>query len=144
MQIRHLVFVIFFLIISCKEKYAVDYTVQEPLMYEPSEMVLLMRQMYEVNKVTKDQLINGKLFMAFPEDFTGIHSLTLTDPSVRDAEFDSLAKVFINHQKATFTVKSNDSAIFHFNESVSSCVACHKTRCTGPIPKIKKLQIPIN
>ena len=144
MQKRSLVFILFLLMFSCKEKQLADYNVQQPLMYEPSEMALLMRQMYEVNKVTKNQLVNGKLLMAFPKDFMSIHSAVLTDPSERDAEFDSLAKVFIVHQQAAFSLQDNDSAVYHFNESVAACVTCHESRCTGPIPKIKKLQILID
>lgn len=109
-------------------------------MYEPSEMALLMRQMYEFNKLTKSQIINKDSLTSFPEEFVNIHKAAMTDPDERDAEFDSLAIQFVNFQKAMFSAKS-DSKVYYFNQSVNSCIACHQTRCTGPIPKIKKLLI---
>ena len=109
-------------------------------MYEPSEMTLLMRQMYEFNKRTKLQIINNDSLSNFPEEFVNIHKAVMTDDKLRDAEFDSLAVQFVNYQKATFSTQS-DSASYYFNQSVNSCIACHQTRCTGPIPKIKKLII---
>lgn len=109
-------------------------------MYEPSEMALLMRQMYEFNKLTKAQIISKDSLSSFPEEFISIHEAVMTSPDERDAEFDSLAVQFVNLQKATFSTKS-DSTIYYFNQSINSCIACHETRCTGPIPKIKKLII---
>ncbi|WP_232829159.1 hypothetical protein [Aureibaculum luteum] len=112
----------------------------EMKMYEPSEMALLMRQMYEFNKLTKAQIINRERLSAFPEEFVKIHNAIMTDPDERDSEFDSLAVQFVKFQKATYSTKS-DSTAYYFNQSVNSCIACHQTRCTGPIPKIKKLII---
>lgn len=114
--------------------------VKEMQMYEPSEMALLMRQMYEFNKHTKVQIINKDSLLSFPEEFANIHNAIMTDPSERDSEFDSLAVEFVKFQKATFSAKP-DSTAYYFNQSVNSCITCHETRCTGPIPKIKKLII---
>ncbi len=113
---------------------------EKPLMYEPSEMALLMRQMYEVNKIAKSQIMGNDTLISFPENFTTIHSAVLTDSTDRDAEFNSLAEQFLNYQKSTFSSNS-DSTVYYFNKSINTCISCHKTRCTGPIPKIKKLLI---
>lgn len=110
------------------------------VMYEASEMALLMRKMYEFNKVTKAHIINKDSLLAFPEEFLLIHTAVLTDPSERDKEFDTIAEQFIHAQKATFSMKS-DSTVYYFNRSVNLCISCHETRCIGPIPKIKKLLI---
>ena len=114
--------------------------VYKPVMYQPTEMALLMRKMYEVNKTVKTQIISKDSLLTFPVEFSRIHTAELTNPSERDKEFDSLAKVFIDHQKATFSSNS-DSLVFYFNQSVNTCITCHETRCVGPIPKIKKLLI---
>ncbi len=128
-------------LLSCnsnnKNKKADDKTL---IMYQPSEMALLMRKMYEVNKVAKNQIIQKDILLSFPEEFSTIHSATLTDPSERDEEFDSLAKQFISYQKTTFSSNS-DSTVYYFNKSVNTCITCHETRCTGSMPKIKKLLI---
>ena len=129
------------LLISCvSEKEKQQLADKEPLMYEPSEMALLMRQMYEYNNLVKTQIVKKDSLLAFPDEFLGIHTAVLTDPSERDVEFDSLAKLFIEQQKATFSSQA-DSAQYHFNNSVNTCIECHKTRCVGPLPKIKKLLI---
>jgi len=114
---------------------------QEPLMYKPSEMAILMRGMYEFNKAVKTQIVNKDSILPFPEEFTNIHSAVLTDKFERNDEFDSLSKKFLIYQKAIYT-SSSDSTIFFFNQSIQTCVTCHEPRCTGPIPKIKKLLIP--
>jgi len=135
-------FLIFFLIlVSCdsnKNKVKVE---QEPLMYKSSEMALLMRKMYEVNKVVRIQIISKDSLLSFPEEFSNIHTAILTDPADRNNEFDSISKQFLLQQKAAFTSNS-DSARTHFNNSINSCISCHETRCVGPLPIIKKLIIP--
>jgi hypothetical protein len=109
-------------------------------MYEPSEMTILMRGIHEVNKVVKDQIIKKDSLLAFPEEFKKIFSATLTDSTERDDEFIVLARSFIDLQKMTYTTYS-DSTVYNFNRSIDNCVECHKTRCPGPIPEIKKLFI---
>ena len=129
------------LLISChsnREKVKVE---QEPLMYKSSEMALLMRKMYEVNKVVKNQIINKDSLLSFPEEFSNIHTAILTDPTDRNKDFDSISKQFLLQQKAAFTSNS-DSVRTHFNNSINSCISCHETRCVGPLPIIKKLLIP--
>lgn len=111
-----------------------------PLMYEPTEMALLMRQMYAVNKTAKMQIEAAKKVQVLPDEFLNIHTAELTDSTDRNSEFDSLAIKFIEFQKRTFGAY-NDSTKVNFNRSINTCVACHETRCVGPIPKIKKLLI---
>lgn len=112
----------------------------ELIMYKPSEMTILMRRIHEYNKVVKNQIINKDSLLAFPDEFTNIYSASLADSTERDDEFVVLAKSFIDFQKMTFSPKS-DSTVYNFNQSINTCIECHKTRCPGPIPKIKKLLI---
>jgi len=133
-------FTLLFLMLSCdtdKKEVKIE---EAPIMYEASEMTLLMRGMYEFNKAARLQIINKDSLLPFPEEFLLIHKAVLTDPSERDKEFDTIAEQFIKAQKATFSAKS-DSRSYHFNKSVNLCISCHETRCTGPIPKIRKLLI---
>ena len=113
---------------------------KEPLLYKPSEMALLMRKMYEYNKVVKTQIIKKDTLLSFPKEFLKIHSATLTDPSDRDKEFDSLSKHFIDYQKNMISPNLN-TTVLNYNKSINICISCHETRCTGPIPKIKRLLI---
>ena len=133
-------FTVLFLIVSCDTNKKEVKIEEAPIMYEASEMALLMRGMYEFNKAARVQIIKKDSLLPFPEEFLLIHKAVLTDPSERDKEFDTIAEQFINAQKATFSNKS-DSTLYHFNKSIKLCISCHETRCTGPIPKIKKLII---
>ena len=135
------VLIVWFVILSCNVTPNKEEVYKDPVMYQPTEMALLMRKMYEVNNLVKTQIINKDTLLSFPQEFSNIHTAVLTKPSDRDIEFDSLAKVFIDHQKATFST-SSDSLVFHFNKSITTCISCHESRCVGPIPKIKKLLIP--
>lgn len=132
-------FIACFVLQSCNTNAKKEKT-EELVMYQPSEMTLLMRQVYEANKVMKTQIIQKDTLLPFSEDFLMIHSAVLTDPSERDSEFDSLAKQFVSYQRDIFS-SSLDSTAYYFNQSINTCVTCHETRCTGPIPKIKKLLI---
>ena len=135
------IFIICLLLQACSTKNKNKVVEREVLvMYEPSEMTILMRGIHEVNKVVKDQIIRKDSLLAFPEEFTKIFSATLTDSTERDDEFVILARSFIDLQKMTYTTYS-DSTISNFNRSINNCVECHRTRCPGPIPEIKKLLI---
>ncbi|MGB5362719.1 MAG: hypothetical protein WBN17_05395 [Aureibaculum sp.] len=140
-MIRNLAVIItFFLCTSCNINVKKENVDEEPLMYQPTEMALLMRKMYEVNNVVKKQIINKDAILPFPEEFSNIHTAVLTDPSERNSEFDSLANLYLNYQKDLFNT-GNDSTVYYFNKSVNTCITCHETRCVGPLPKIKKLLI---
>ena len=136
------IFIIFLLLHSCnfKDEKEKIVTSSELIMYQPSEMTILMRRIHEYNEVVKNQIVNKDSLLVFPDEFTNIYSAVLTDSTERDDEFMELAKSFIDFQKQTFTSYS-DSTVYYYNQSINTCIECHKTRCTGPIPKIKKLLI---
>ncbi|MBE0422909.1 MAG: hypothetical protein IBX66_03125 [Lutibacter sp.] len=113
----------------------------ELVMYKPSEMALLMNEMYQFNEKTKEKIIKNEDLGEFPANFLNIHSAILTDPTVRTSNFEAFSKGFITNQQMLFSDPSKATKE-QFNVMVNSCVACHKTTCIGPIPKIKKLLIP--
>ena len=135
------IFIICLLLLACNSKTKkIEVVSNELVMYEPSEMTILMRRIHEVNKVVKAQIIKRDSLLIFPEEFTEIFSATLTDSTERDDKFIILARSFIDLQKMAFSSYS-DSTVYNFNQSINSCVECHRTRCPGPIPEIKKLLI---
>ena len=81
MRNKHLIFIVLIVILSCGKSNKEVNIVQEPLMYEPTEMALLMRSMYEFNKATKMQIVNNDSLLPFPEEFFTIHTAILTNPS---------------------------------------------------------------
>ncbi|MGR7813691.1 hypothetical protein [Lacinutrix undariae] len=110
-------------------------------MYEPSEMAILMNKMYDYNLQLKKDVLEGKELTKFPIDFMKIHSAQLTQEKHRDEGFESFSKLFIAAEKEIFNTDSPLNIDERFNTMVNLCVACHQTRCTGPIPRIKKLLI---
>lgn len=141
MNYRFLFIVLILGVVACNTSKKEVKIVEEPVMYEASEMALLMRSMYEYNKTVKGQIIKGDSLLPFPDEFLTLHTAVLTDPDERTNEFDSLSNIFLEAQQATFASRP-DVAKDHFNKSITLCISCHETRCTGPIPKIKKLYIP--
>ena len=108
-------------------------------MYEMSKMAALMEQMYVDNQRLKERIKNGDTIGEFPSHFLKIHKSAMTDETDNDAFFKEQAAVFINSQKLIYEDPKN--AKEHFNAGISACVACHQVKCSGPIPRIKKLFI---
>ena len=134
------IFLLFFLIISCKNEKKEVVEKQAFEMYEYSELALLMEEFYVYNDSLKNQIINDQVLSSLPVNFNEIHTANMTDRFERDESFQMFAKLFEKHQKAVYTV-SKDSLKKTFNSAIQTCIACHKTNCTGPIPRIQKLLI---
>jgi len=113
---------------------------EELVMYEFSEMALLMEEMYKTNEDLKKKIVNKEAIGEFSDKFLNIHSAVLTKPKDRDASFEIFSKAFVENQQAIFTA-SPDEVKDQFNVMVNTCIACHKTTCSGPIPRIEKLLI---
>ncbi|WP_196885535.1 hypothetical protein [Aureivirga sp. CE67] len=133
------------LFISCKEEVKKEPMSEESLsefeMYQPSDMALLMRNMLDKHKVLKEKIEKGKLPTVFPKVYQNIHTATLTDPSDKDDEFDSFAKLYIENEKNLYENSTKENVKENYNAAVQSCIACHQRKCSGPIPRIKKLLI---
>ncbi|XRE43769.1 hypothetical protein ACIVBQ_001973 [Tenacibaculum discolor] len=123
---------------SCKEKK--EEQKEELIMYQSSEMAALMNAMYEGNMTIKNKILEGESIGEFPENYLNIHSAVLTDPADRNVSFEAFSKQYIQNLQQVYS-GSKDSLKQNFNQAVNSCIACHKTICTGPIPRIKKLLI---
>jgi cytochrome c553 len=108
-------------------------------MYTMSPMAALMEQMYVENSQLKQRIIAGESVGEFPNHIIAIHSAAMTDKDDNDAFFKQQAEEFINAQQLIYNDPAN--AKEHFNNAVSSCIACHEGKCEGPIPRIKKLYI---
>ncbi len=130
-----------FVIVSCAENKKQEAPKEELIMYEYSEMALLMEQMYEENLALKERIEKGEEVGVFNTDYVKMHTAEMTDPRDRNDEFEAYSKVFLEAQERIFTV-DRTGQVQAFNGMVNSCVACHKLSCTGPIPRIEKLRIP--
>ncbi len=110
-------------------------------MYKPSEMSLLMNQMYEINEQIKKDIIDGKTPGDFPLEFLKIHTAEMSEFKHRNETFESFSKLYIEKQQDIFETDTNEEAKKRFNQAINLCISCHKTECTGPIPRIEKLLI---
>ncbi|MFD2824195.1 hypothetical protein ACFS5M_10990 [Lacinutrix iliipiscaria] len=110
-------------------------------MYEPSEMSLLMNEMYDYNLKIKEEILAGEIPKEFPLDFLKIHTAELSEFKSRNETFKSFSTLFINAEREVFKPNDSISIESRFNNAVGVCISCHQTECTGPIPRIKKLLI---
>lgn len=134
--------------ISCEKKASVDgkqvdstSTTEKKKfeMYEFSEMAMLMEQMYVDNQRLKERLEKGEPVGEFPAHFAKIHKAVMTDPSENDAFFKENAQVFLTAQEMIY--KEPEKAKEHYAKAIQACISCHEVKCSGPIPRIKKLQL---
>ena len=137
-NLLHIVLLLF--LFGCSQKKEKEVIITESKMYKQSEMAALMLKMYAVNLENKALILDGKLPNSIPKEFTNIHTAKLTDPSDRNAAFKGFSDFYLKtYEQVTTTTK--DSLSLKHNNTINSCIACHKTTCIGPIPKIKKLLI---
>jgi hypothetical protein len=119
-------------IVDGKDKYEV---------YQGSEMAHLMRGMHAFNLQLKKEVESGEVTTDFPEAFLKIHSAEFSESKSRTETFDHYSGQFIEAQKLIFEEDSLVPLSERYNNAINLCLSCHKTECTGPIPKIKKLLI---
>ncbi len=113
----------------------------ELIMYQPSEMANLMNGMYAYNLQIRQQIIDGEIPTSMPLDIMKLHSAEMSNGHARGVVWNSKIDNFIEAQQSIADTLSNTELKQRFNAAISNCIACHKTECTGPIPKIKKLLI---
>lgn len=135
------VLVLGLVLMACKEEKKATKEALVFDMYEPSEMALLMEEMYKINARIKQDILAGKTPGEFPEVFLKIHTAELSDFKDRNQTFESFSKLFLEREQAVFESLSNTAAKQRYNQAINLCISCHQTTCTGPIPRIKKLLI---
>ena len=143
---RKLVILCFFLILtSCNSSLEkVTTNKKTPFVfdvYEPSEMSLLMNHMVGVNDTIREKILEGENLIEFPEEFLTIYTAELTETKYRSEIFEAYSKVFVDNEKAIFDPNNEVPLVEKYNNAINTCLACHKTECVGPIPKIRKLLI---
>lgn len=113
---------------------------EELVMYQASEMTTLMREMYDFQEGSKQQIEKGELPLDFPEKFKTIHSAQLSDDFEHDESFKGFTNLYYQDIENLYN-SNKENLKGNFNKTINTCVACHETTCTGPIPRIKKLLI---
>lgn len=108
-------------------------------MYQMSEMAALMEQMYAHNASVKEKISKGEAIGKLPDFFQKIHTAKFTDESENDLFFKQNAALFLDAQELIYTDSKN--AKERYNAGIDACIKCHKSKCGGPIPRIKKLYL---
>lgn len=143
MKNQLVVFLISILLFSCQKKQedkeACSTKEKKFEMYKMSEMAMLMEQMYAHNQQLRLRIIKGDSVGTFPDFFNKIYSAKFTAINDNDVFFQENAKKYIDAQKLIYAESENVKE--NFNKGVDACVTCHKGKCSGPIPRIKKLYI---
>lgn len=135
-------------VLSCntKEKSETQVTIVDGAttyeVYQPSEMSTLMSGMYAFNEQLKKDIEAGtEVSSEFPQEFLNIHTAQLSETKLRNQTFEQYSVRYLAAQKLVFVEDSIITVEDRYNNAINMCLACHKTECTGPIPKIKKLLI---
>ncbi|WP_426429652.1 hypothetical protein ACPX19_08900 [Winogradskyella sp. HB-48] len=130
---------------NCKNETELEATEKkekpELIMHQPSQMANLMNGMYAYNLQIKQQIVNGEVPASMPLDLMKLHSAEMSNGHARTPVWNSFVNVFIESQKSVVDTLSNVELKERYNATINNCLACHKTECTGPIPKIRKLLI---
>lgn len=141
---RIVVFFVLLLFVSCSSKVTQEKGLikkDKLVMYSASELALLMEEMYQYNDSIKTLIENGILpTQQFPDKFLKIHTAEMTSTFERNSIYESFAKTFVEYEKSINT-STLENVKINFNNAINTCIACHQTSCTGPIPRIEKLLI---
>jgi response regulator of citrate/malate metabolism len=114
---------------------------KEYIMYQPSEMANFMNALYAYNEGIKSQIENGEIPTQMPLDLMTMHTAEMTKGKHRSEAWQNVVDVFIESQKQVTDSLSSEDLKLRYNAAINNCLSCHKTECTGPIPRIKKLLI---
>lgn len=140
--ICYLFFLIFLVSCDSKKKEAVNTPPQMIFdVYEPSEMALLMNEMYDIQDRIKNDILNEIPLEEFPQDFLKIHTAQLSDFKGRNQNFETFSHLFVERVEFLFEDSTEIPLKQRYNDVINLCISCHQTECTGPIPRIKKLLI---
>jgi len=113
---------------------------EEPFqLYQMSEMASFMEIMYVDHQRIKDEILDGKKVDTLNFDLSKLFYARMTDSTDRDAEYENMAKLYVEYEEELLGDNLQQKEIY--NKAVNMCISCHQVKCTGPIPRIKKLLI---
>ena len=112
----------------------------QPDMYQPSELVLVMRKMYDDNLALKEQIKAGEVPKEVPAKYHEMLTATATNPDELSDLYYAMAKTYLSNYEV-LTQADSATAVTKYNAVVKTCIGCHENYCLGPIPKIEKLYI---
>jgi len=113
---------------------------EEPFqLYQMSEMASFMEKMYADHKRIKSQIVAGEKVDTLNFEPTKLFYARMTDSTDNDIFYQEKTKLFVEYEEQL--IKDSLSQKEIYNKAVNLCISCHQIKCTGPIPRIKKLLI---
>lgn len=113
---------------------------EEPFqLYQMSEMASFMEKMYADHKRIKSQIVAGEKVDTLNFEPTKLFYARMTDSTDNDIFYQEKAKLFVEYEEQLLKDSLSQKEIY--NNAVNLCISCHQIKCTGPIPRIKKLLI---
>lgn len=107
-----------------------------------SELSLMMREMYTHTAAARKALDENKV-APYPESFLNIKTAKPTDEETKKEYYNTFADLYLQSLE---NYKNSDKKNLQRNYTalINTCLGCHSSHCPGPVPKIKKLQLPID
>ena len=113
---------------------------EKSVMYTPSELALLMKDMYKVNEKWKAEIEQGNIPKDFPVEHKNIVTAKSSNSRAGSDFYNSMALTYLNDVESVIQADTSNVKA-KFNSMISTCVSCHEEVCHGPISRIKKLFI---
>ncbi|MEY2962980.1 MAG: hypothetical protein RL754_241 [Bacteroidota bacterium] len=112
-----------------------------PEIDQPSELAQIMRSIHDEAKLRKSVLEQGQLDTNITDNLFRMITAKPTKPHMKGEGFEPYAKAFIGSYNTIASATEVGVQIEAHNNMVTSCIACHKQFCDGPISRIEKLYI---
>lgn len=104
-----------------------------------SELALLMKKMDEQLRENKQALKDGAM-PSLDFEHAAIKTAESTKEGIMDDTYMAYASAYLNSVEQ-YKNAPQDSLIDAHNMVITNCISCHKSYCTGPISRIKKLRV---
>ncbi|TQD37744.1 hypothetical protein [Haloflavibacter putidus] len=108
-------------------------------MYQMSEMAAFMEILAAEHSKMKSTIKDGNSPDSLRFAIDKIFTANFTNPEDRDAKYLEWAEEFKTYELKIVADPKN--AKQHYNNAINTCISCHESKCTGPLTRIKKLQI---
>lgn len=133
-------------LVTCQDEKTTEQSAKKTKIYNPngdSELALLMRDMWDDCMRVKEEVAAGKE-AEFNFDPKAIFTAHATEPDKAASEtYRRMGEVYLSASEA-FEQSGTADRKDHYQALVTTCVACHKQLCPGPVAKINKLYLDVD
>ncbi len=125
---------------------------EEPILYEASELALVMRKMAAGHEEYKEKFTAGEwdasVLQQWKQQHSKMQSAQPTDPGAIGEEFKVMSAAYVEHMEQVIALVENKASqkekLEAYNALIETCIGCHQVHCQGPIPRIKKMKLSVD